>query len=99
MFDRTDTNIGYAFDVMGLLSDDGSRLWIGAALVLDHDGLPSARATQGAAALGRGFHPIRVAYFQAGGGKDLQLRMRPDGGERWDDVSDRVFVDGMAGTR
>jgi hexosaminidase len=73
-----------------LLSDDGSRLWLADTLVVDHDGLHSARAKHGMVALAAGYHTIRIEYFQAGGGKALGLRVREDGGT-WGDVTGRVF--------
>ena len=77
-----------------LLSDDGSRLWLGNTLVVDHDGLHSARAKHGMVALAAGYHPIRIEYFQAGGGKALELRMRQDGTTEWSQLGGRVFVEG-----
>ena len=59
-----------------LRSDDGSRLWIGSELVVDHDGLHGTSERSGMVALERGYHPIRVAYFQAGGGASLEVRVR-----------------------
>lgn len=79
-----------------LTSDDGSRLWLSDTLVVDHDGLHSARAKHGMAALAAGYHAIRVEYFQAGGGKALELRMREDGNTNWSDVSERIIYDGRA---
>ena len=75
-----------------LLSDDGSRLWLADTLVVDHDGLHSARAKRGMVALAAGYHPIRIEYFQAGGGKALELRMSEDGTAVWGDLAGRVFV-------
>lgn len=65
-----------------LLSDDGSALWIGDELVVDHDGLHGPSERSGEAALRAGHHPITVLYFQAGGGKTLELFVTPPGGER-----------------
>jgi hexosaminidase len=58
-----------------LTSDDGSRLWIGDQLLIDGDGPHTAELRSGAAALRAGWHPIRVDYFQAGGGRALSLRV------------------------
>ena len=77
-----------------LLSDDGSRLWVADTLVVDHDGLHSARAKHGMVALAAGYHPVRIEYFQAGGGKALELQMRQDGVMEWSEVAGRVFVEG-----
>jgi hexosaminidase len=56
-----------------LTSDDGSRLWIGDQLVVDHDGLHGAEPRGGQVALRAGHHALRVRYFQAGGGKSLAV--------------------------
>ena len=52
-------------------SDDGSRLYIGDALVVDNDGLHGMREGVGRIALAAGRHPIRVTYFERTGGDDL----------------------------
>jgi len=77
-----------------LLSDDGSRLWLADTLVVDHDGLHSARAKHGMVALAAGYHAIRIEYFQAGGGKALDLRMSEDGTSTWSQLRERIFVEG-----
>jgi alpha-L-fucosidase len=54
-------------------SDDGSRLYIGDALVVDNDGLHGVQEKRGAIALAAGLHPIRVLYFNKTGGLDLKV--------------------------
>ena len=54
-------------------SNDGSRLTL-SGKVLDNDGLHSLREQFMHVALRKGYHPIRVEYFQAGGSKGLYLR-------------------------
>ncbi len=56
-----------------LLSDDGSRLWIGSDLVVDHDGLHAAGEKSGQVNLKAGKHPITVEFFQAGGAQRLEV--------------------------
>ena len=56
-----------------LVSDDGSRLWIGSDLVVDHDGLHSACEASGQIILKAGKHPIIVAHFEAGGAQCLEV--------------------------
>jgi len=56
-----------------LVSDDGSRLWIGSDLVVDHDGLHSACEASGQIILKAGKHPIAVAHFEAGGSQRLEV--------------------------
>ncbi|MBN2013312.1 family 20 glycosylhydrolase [candidate division KSB1 bacterium] len=52
-------------------SDDGSRLFIGDKLIVDNDGDHGDTDRHGEIALEKGWHPIRVEFFQAGGGKTL----------------------------
>jgi alpha-L-fucosidase len=59
---------------LALESDDGSRLWIGDELVVDHDGLHGATELSGTIALARGRHPLRVEWFNKSGGSALALR-------------------------
>ncbi len=47
-----------------LTSDDGARLWIDDALVIDNDGAHPPREIAGDVELAHGIHRIRVAYFQ-----------------------------------
>lgn len=58
-----------------LTSDDGSRLYIDDALVIDHDGFHGPESRTGAVALGMGYHPIRIEYWNGTGGAELALRM------------------------
>jgi hypothetical protein len=62
-----------------LRSDDGSRLFINGALVIDNDGLHGAEDKSAAVALGPGFHGIVVEWFNKTGSADLALRMAPVG--------------------
>ncbi|WP_229068145.1 family 16 glycoside hydrolase [Actinoplanes sp. DH11] len=62
-----------------LTSDDGSRLAIDNATVIDHDGLHGATAKEGGATLTAGYHALRLDYFDQGGGKQLTLEWRPPG--------------------
>jgi alpha-L-fucosidase len=57
-----------------LSSDDGSKLWIGDELVIDYDGLHGDDEKSGKIALKKGYHSIKLAYFQAGGGSGLRLK-------------------------
>jgi hexosaminidase len=55
-------------------SDDGSRLRIGGALIVDHDGPHGHTEKAGAIRLKKGLYPIRVEMFEIGGGDSLSLR-------------------------
>jgi alpha-L-fucosidase len=59
-----------------LKSDDGSRLWIGDELLIDHDGLHGMTPKSAQIALQAGYHPITAAYFNAQGGKGFELRWK-----------------------
>jgi alpha-L-fucosidase len=56
-----------------VLSDDGSQLHIGDALVVDNDGLHSAREATGTVALAAGAHPITVTFFEKTGDDMLEV--------------------------
>jgi hypothetical protein len=58
-------------------SDDGSRLWIGDALVVDNDGLHAAQTRSGRIALQAGLHAFTVGYQQGGG--EFVLRVEVEG--------------------
>jgi hypothetical protein len=56
-------------------SNDGSRLFIDNKLVIDHDGPHGADIEKtGKISLSTGNHPIRLQYFQAGGGMYLLVQ-------------------------
>ena len=64
-----------------LISDDGSVLYIGNQLVIDHDGYHGADARNARIELEEGFYPISLKFFQGLGGKALQLFWKtPSGG-------------------
>ena len=54
-------------------SDDGSRLWIGDALVVDNDGLHGDKTVYGGIGLKAGLHSMRVAFFEYGGNEILRV--------------------------
>jgi hypothetical protein len=47
-----------------LLADDGAKLRLDNALLINNDGIHSARAFSAAATLSRGVHSIEITYFQ-----------------------------------
>jgi len=63
-------------------SDDGSRLRIGDAVVVDNDGLHGAKEASGRVALAAGVHPIAIEYFERTGGDLLQVELEGPGVER-----------------
>jgi hexosaminidase len=74
-----------------LTSDDGSALWVGGTRVVDNDGLHGTAERSGQIALASGFHPLRIAYFQRGGGKDLSLLVERDDGAERRSVAARLY--------
>lgn len=62
-----------------LASDDGSRLFINGALVVNHDGTHGATEMSGSVSLTAGTHDIKVEYFEAGGGQSLLVQMQGPG--------------------
>jgi hypothetical protein len=59
---------------LSLTSDDGSRLRIGDDVVVNNDGLHGMVTVRGTRALAAGFHPIRIEFFERGGGAGLIFR-------------------------
>jgi len=83
-----DTADFYALRFMGLIfipadgvytfysnSDDGSRILIRGEQILVNDGLHEPIEKQGQMALGKGFHPVVVEYFEYGSGELLEISM------------------------
>ncbi|ROP42072.1 ricin-type beta-trefoil lectin domain protein [Saccharothrix texasensis] len=62
-----------------LTSDDGSRLRIDNAVVVDHDGLHGSESKSGSVQLGAGYHALRIDHFDNGGGQQLTLEWQPPG--------------------
>lgn len=60
-------------------SDDGSRIHIDGALVVNNDGLHGMQEVSGAVTLSTGYHAIKVQYFQKSGGKGLQVQYQGPG--------------------
>ena len=54
-------------------SDDGSQLFIGSTRVVNNDGLHGMDTKKGDIELKKGMHPIRVAFFEKGGGEGLAV--------------------------
>jgi len=50
--------------VFSLLSDDGSKLYIDDRCIIDNDGIHSSQTKRGHVRLAKGFHTIRISYFQ-----------------------------------
>jgi alpha-L-fucosidase len=57
-------------------SDDGSRLFIDDIPTVNNDGLHARKPASGVVALKKGFHKIRVEYFERTGSDELYVFMR-----------------------
>jgi hypothetical protein len=60
-------------------SDDGSKLFIGDKLIVDNDGLHGMVVRSGNIALGAGKHPLRVEFFENGGGAGIIMQWQGPG--------------------
>lgn len=60
-------------------SDDGSRLWVNGAQVVDNDGLHAMEVVAGTVTLEPGDAAVRVQYFDGGGEQGLALRVSGPG--------------------
>jgi alpha-L-fucosidase len=67
---------------LDLGSDDGARLYIGDELIVDNDGLHGMTEKVGYVGLQAGLHPIRVEWFNAGGGMGLKVKWAGPGLEK-----------------
>jgi hypothetical protein len=89
---RTDK---FAFDFTGYIkidkdgiytfftdSDDGSMLYIDDEEIVNNDGNHGNVEKSGKAALKKGYHKIKVLYFDSGGGNSLKVSMQPEGGKK-----------------
>jgi hypothetical protein len=65
-----------------IASDDGSRLFIDDIQVVDNDGDHGTVEKSGRMALKKGYHKIKVVYFDSGGGNELKLSMQPRDGKK-----------------
>jgi type 1 glutamine amidotransferase len=64
-----------------LVSDDGSKLWIGGKLVVDNGGLHGMEEQTGDVELAKGDHEIRVQLFENEGGVGCRLSWSTGGAE------------------
>jgi alpha-L-fucosidase len=63
-------------------SDDGSKLFVDDMEVVNNDSEHGTLEKSGRAALKKGFHKIKVVYFDSGGGNSLQALIQPEGGKK-----------------
>lgn len=75
-------------------SDDGSRIYIGDQEVVNNDGAHGMVTKSGKINLSAGLHPIRVNYFDSGGGDGLKVEWKGPGIKLEEIPSHRLFVGG-----
>jgi len=76
-----------------LESNDGSRLFLDGKLVADSDGKHTFADVNGRVNLSAGMHKLRLEYFQAGGGKGLELYYQGEGMDKQRIPADLFFTD------
>lgn len=65
-----------------LTSDDGGRLIINGATIVDHDGIHPATERVGKVNLEAGVQRLRIEYFEGGGQRELGIQVEVPGGGR-----------------
>jgi hypothetical protein len=98
---RTDK---YAFEFTGYIridndgiytfftdSDDGSMLYIDDEEIVNNDGDHGNVEKTGKAALKKGFHKIKVLYFDSGGGNSLKVSIQKEGGTKMEVSKELLF--------
>ena len=83
----------------GLSSDDGSRLFVGRDVVVDHDGLHGPDRKEGAISLLAGRHDILVEFFESGGGESLKLEWKKPSSDSYELVPLQVLKSVAAADR
>lgn len=64
------------------VSDDGSKLFIDDVETVNNDGEHGSIEQAGKAALKKGYHKIKVVYFDSGGGNELKVLWQAEGGKK-----------------
>merc|ERR1719506_1993201 len=68
----------------GIISDDGSKLWIDNRYTINNDGLHGWRNREATRRLGAGWHLMKLEMFERGGAAGMLFRYRGlDTGNRW----------------
>ena len=78
--------------VLRLVSDDGGRLYLDDELLIDNDGLHGADPKDSELILEAGIHPIRITFFQAGGGAALSLQWAKHGDNSFSVIPPEAFT-------
>ena len=56
-----------------LASDDGSKLYIDGDMIVNNDGIHPVQLVTNSARLAKGIHKVKIEFFQAGGGDELEI--------------------------
>ncbi|MBE8727300.1 family 20 glycosylhydrolase [Flavobacterium hungaricum] len=75
------------------LSDDGSKLFIDDELIVDNDKIHWANEAYGAVKLEKGFHKIKISYFDLTGGTILNAFIQSAGKEKIEIKASDLFYD------
>ncbi|MFI5186731.1 MAG: alpha-L-fucosidase [Chitinophagales bacterium] len=75
-FIQTPTDGIYNFYIS---SDDGSKLFIDDEILIDNDGLHGMEEKNKQTPLAKGYHSIKILFFQKSGGDDLQVQWEGPG--------------------
>jgi len=76
------------------VSDDGSQLFIDNEEIVNNGGEHGSLEASGDAALKKGFHKIKVTYFDGGGVNDLKVLWQKDNGEK-EEIPASVLFHGL----
>ena len=74
-----------------LESNDGGRLFINGKELINNDGLHGAKEESGKINLNKGYYPILVKYFQAGGGQKLIVSWQLAGSKKLEITDENLF--------
>ena len=72
-------------------SDDGSKLFIDDELTVDNGGYHGTVEKDGKVALKKGFHKIKILYFDGGGGNALKISLKTDGGAKQEVAASSLY--------
>jgi len=72
-------------------SDDGSMVYVDDEAIVNNDGDHGNVEKNGKAALKKGFHKIKVLYFDSGGGNSLKVSMQKEGEAKMEIPKELLF--------
>ncbi len=77
--------------VLQLSSDDGSQLYLDGRLLIDNDGDHGMQPKEAELALRAGYHPLRIDYYQGGGGRGIVLKWARFGKPGFEVIPENFF--------